>query len=61
MLSSSEDFHSRNYCVLHEDKWLLVGVLNDTDPYISRSSTTKKRELNHLWKFFLQRKLTLVS
>jgi len=42
-----------NYCALPEDKWLLVGLLK---PYISRSSTTTREELSHVWEFFLSEK-----
>jgi len=43
---------------------VIIGLFtpqHDTEPYISRPSTTKSREVNHLWEVFLQRKLTLVS
>jgi len=45
--------------MLPEDEWLLVGLLNNTTQSFSCSSTTRIRELNHLWEFFLTEKAEL--
>jgi len=38
-----------------EDKWLLLCLLtrHKAMHYLSHSSTTRTRELNHLWEVFL--------
>jgi len=48
--------------MLRKDKWLLFFLLNNTMQncaLVVVLATTTMKELNHLWKVFLQRKPTL--
>jgi len=55
-----ENFQNYHYCVPPIDKCLMLGLFNNTTlncAVPSRSSTTSRiRELNYLWDFFLTEK-----